>query len=128
MGYFMNMRGQNFTILNRNKERALSLLKGYAKGKTGMAWVEPSDITAAETLVEAFDKCRYEADVNADGDIYYICFVGEKFGDDEEIFRAIAPAVESGSFIEMEGGDGLLWRWVFNDGVCREVYGRIVWE
>jgi hypothetical protein len=59
--------------------------------------------------------------------IIYIHFTLEKLGDDHEILDAIAPAVENASCIEMSGEEGDLWRWVFKDGRCQEIFPKIIW-
>lgn len=132
MGYYMSMRNCEFTILNKNKQKALESLKEFASNKqkrnSNIAWSASSEIIASENLVEAFEACRYGVEENENGDIFYLYFNGEKLGDDEEIFNAIAPAVEDGSFIEMQGENGYLWRWVFQDGKCREIAAKVIWD
>jgi len=49
-----------------------------------------------------------------------ILFEGEKIGNESSFFKAIAPFVKEGSFIEMVGEDGEKWRWVFENGQCVE--------
>lgn len=58
--------------------------------------------------------------------IHGISFEGEnQDGTEHEMFNAIAPFVEPGSYIEMQGEDGAIWRWVFQDDTCIEKAAEI---
>ena len=128
MGYCINMTQSDFTILNGNKDKALKLLKGYAKKHKNISWVGSDVLINSNTLIEALEECRYEAEEDNEGNIVDISFTGNKLGEDEFIFNAIAPAVEDNSYIEMHGEDGCIWRWVFKGGQCKEVNGKIDWN
>lgn len=70
----------------------------------------------------------YTAELDDDGSIISLDFNGDKIAYDEDtIFQAIAPYVGDGSFIEMIGEDGERWRWVFEDGKCKEVRAKLTW-
>jgi hypothetical protein len=124
MGYCMNTRESNFRIKKENFDKALLAIKtldpsqgsGYSRSHSHFAWVEESEYKSAETLSQALDSWRWSAGISDSGDIDSIDFCGEKLGDDEILFQAIAPFVEAGSYIEMQGEDGEIWRWVFNAG------------
>lgn len=51
-----------------------------------------------------------------------------KLLDDENMLHVIAPYVEHGSYLEFEGEDGYIWRWVFKHKELYEVSAKIVWE
>lgn len=51
-----------------------------------------------------------------------------KITDEEDMFSAIAPFVEAGSWIEMVGEDNFMWRYVFDGKKCHEQDPEIVWE
>jgi hypothetical protein len=57
-----------------------------------------------------------------------IHFEGEKIGQEDLLFEAIAPWVRDGSYIEMSGEDDAMWRWFFHAGECHEVTPTIIWE
>ena len=57
-----------------------------------------------------------------------IQFEGEKIGDDQALFDAIAPWVKKGSYIEMHGEDGAIWRWTFDGEKCIEKSAKITFE
>jgi len=50
-----------------------------------------------------------------------------KLWDHDEMCKQIAPYVEDGSYIEMSGEDGAMWRWVFKHGECHEISAVITW-
>ena len=49
-------------------------------------------------------------------------FIGEKYGDEEIFFAALAPFVEKDSYISFEGEDGCKWTWCFNGKEVRQSY------
>jgi hypothetical protein len=70
----------------------------------------------------------YAPETDDDGNITSVDFYGDKVAYDEsDMFSKIAPFVADGSFIEMRGDDGDMWRWVFSGGAVREVRATITW-
>lgn len=67
----------------------------------------------------------YDFEFDSDGNIKEIEYIGEKLGDDYNLFRKVAPFARDRSFIEMHGEDGKQWRWIFKDGECREVTDKV---
>jgi len=132
MGYCMDQGETKFHVKAENKAKAhqavRSLLKETAKmgGESSFGgvvtcsfcWVDMDDFRAAKTLDAQLMTWRWEAE--ATGDIVGLDFRGEKLGDDEVLLKALAPFVESGSFIQMSGEDGHSWRWCFDDGKLSE--------
>ena len=127
MGYYMSNIGCDFTIKKENKQKALDLLKQLDKQRN-LNWIIKGAITKAETLSEAFEKCGWTIEEDDDGEVISIYFDGEKLGDEDAIFSAIASAVENDSYIEMGGEEGDRWRWWFRDGICKVVNAKIIWE
>lgn len=64
---------------------------------------------------------------NKDGDIDKISYEMEKMHDFDGFCNAIAPCVDSGSFLEFKGEDANVWRYVFRDGKWKEVRPVITW-
>ncbi|PSR31229.1 MAG: hypothetical protein C7B46_17060 [Sulfobacillus benefaciens] len=62
------------------------------------------------------------------GDLTPIDFAAEKPGDEAILFQALAPFVDAGSFVAMQGEDGDLWRWVFEGQQMREQFPQMTWE
>ena len=139
MGYCMDQRAADFTIKSENKGKALEAIKGLAtqtkrmgggssRGERWFSWVTTKEFVEAGTLLEAISAWRWEANESENGDITDIYFHGEKLGDDTIFLEAIAPYVEAGSYIEMQGEDGSIWRWVFDGRGVVEQAAKIVWE
>lgn len=121
----MEQRDQNFEIKAQQLQSAYDALCKWANYEDKY----PEELTLTSRFVKLMKDNDYEAvhDVFT-GDITEIWFVGDRLGNDYEMFKAIAPYVEHGSFIEFVGEGGTLWRWVFKQGEMREILGKIVWE
>lgn len=135
MGYGMDQREAVFTIKKENKSDALKAIRALAKeaGKmSGGSWLSTSretrhfswvdmEFVRAKTLEVALEAWRWEPVVDEKtGDITSLTFLGEKLGDDQVLWKAVAPFVESGSYISMYGEDGSNWVWRFVDGKFEE--------
>lgn len=129
MGYGMSQVCAKFTILCARKQEALKALKkmdpntkgkGFVLGKKEWAWVDQTTVNEAETLEEALEEWAFEASINEEGDIIDLTFISEKLGQEPEMFKVLAPFVESGSYIQMIGEDHSEWCWTFNNGTFKE--------
>jgi hypothetical protein len=131
MGYCIFQGDTKFRIKAANKAAALEAVRALAKdegrmsggaysssGRTShFSWVTTDDFALAKTLEVALEAWRWPAVVDEKtGDIVGIEHRGEKRGDDPVLWDAIAPFVESGSYIQMSGEDGNIWRWCFDNG------------
>ena len=131
MRYFMDqiVTGDDFIILKKDFKKALEVLKLLAKTKPELGRVDTTQIILySETLEDALNECRYGCKFDKDGNIQNVFFNGEKMGDDDTIFKTIAPFVQDGSFLEFKGEDNNHWRWVFKKGQMMEINPRTVWE
>lgn len=144
MGYHMNMRDQSFFVEKENFDKLAEAVRGmlkdvgekgggacYSGGKTVSKhyyWVNNSELEDANTAEKAFQAWRWDPEFDIEGNICGLEFEGEKLGDDEQFFQTIAPWVRDGSFIEMEGEDGTIWRWTFDDGKMTERTADIHWK
>ena len=130
MGYCMTIEDQEFLIKKKNMAGALAAIKAIV-GEGRFSWVNAKEYQDAETLEDALMAWRWppymNKSANPKGEIVNLEFDGEKSGDEDILFRAIAPCVESGSFISMRGADGCRWRWLFHKGELHEIYPEIVW-
>ena len=128
MGYAMHSEDAEFTIKPSNVAGALASIKALAGGETitdssgrHYSWVETREFVEAETLSQAMRAWRWVLVRNGEtGEIEGINFEGEKIGDEAALFGAIAPFVEPDSYIQMQGEDGALWRWLFDGKTCTE--------
>lgn len=129
MGYYMNlMEIEKFKIKKDNIEKAVKALNELGKNSSHLMWVN-ENIMATETDIEKLMReVRWEGFINEEGDFELEYFNGEKYGSDDDIFNTIAPYVEEGSYIQMQGEDGAMWRWIFKDGKCIEKAPKIIWD
>ena len=133
MGYYADQMDASFAINRKSFTKALKAIKALGKERGDMpygcfcSWVDMGFVDA-ENLMDAMEAWRWEVEIDEKGNISGVEFMGEKLGDDKVLFDAIAPFVKDGSYIEMQGGDGEMWRWVFKDGKCEEIYPKIHWD
>ena len=127
----MSQRDSVFKIKSQNKQACLEAIKklhGKETYESHFSWVD-EDFYEAKTLEKAFECWNWKIELDDKGeDVVGIYFEGKKLGDDELLFTTIAPFVESGSYIEMEGEECALWCWNFSDGKMVEKYPNIDWE
>ena len=114
MGYYMSQSDTSFTILAKNKEKALEAIKKLVGketikdgGGSHFSWVHTEDFINAATIEEALKEWRWIPTMNEAGDVESLKFSGEKYGDDMLLFKAIAKYVEKDSYITMRGEDGV---------------------
>jgi hypothetical protein len=144
----MSVMEASFIIPEKNKAGALEAIKklceqeqeiggggcstigtdGSRGWKKHFSWVDSSVLLKAETLYEAMEEWGWIIEEDDYGEVHDIYFEREKIGDEEYLFNAIAPFVEDGSYIQMHGEDDYIWRWVFINGECHDVGGRVVFD
>jgi hypothetical protein len=78
------------------------------------------------SIQEVFLAFLWEPQVSKSGDIVGVSFIGEKVGDEDALFRAVAPAVDAGSYIQVSSDEGENWRWVF-DGTRCDIVTPLCW-
>jgi hypothetical protein len=120
-------------IKKENADKVVEALREFAKNFTNkydnrIAWVDKDVLIESESIENSFEEIRYPLILDEDGDYTIDYFSGEKLGDDWETFRAIAPYVEDGSYLEVVGEDGEKWRWIFKNGQCDEKYPEVKWN
>lgn len=137
MGYYVNQIDSKFHIKKENYDNVLNAIKntsleinkmsgGSSSGQKWFSWVDMKELSESKTIFEAFDCWRWEVDEDEFG-INNIQFNGEKLGDEQVLFEAIASYVEKDSYIAMVGEDGDNWRWYFNGEACEEQKGKVVY-
>ena len=123
MGYSMSLQCIDCTVLD--PAGALQALKNMPDIR--YSWVNLREVRACATFAGALSVWRWDANPREEDTVELKSFEGEDSGSDFEMFKAIAPFVKSGSYIEMLGEDGERWRWVFDGTTCKEVYSTLVW-
>ena len=90
-------------------------------------WISAKDFSQAKTLEEMFGTLRWPVHIDEIG-IEEIDFSGEKLGDEDIFFSAIAPYVEEASYIMVANEEGEIWKWVFTGQVCKRQKARIIFD
>ena len=142
MGYHIQTMDKQFYIKNEDKSAALQAIKDlnkkeqelghggtYYNGKhtRHFSWVNSETVNEAKTLEDALCEWRWEPETDSDGNIVDIEFTGQKIGDEEYLFEAIASFVKEDSFIEFRGEDGEMWCLQFHGGMIEEKFAKITW-
>lgn len=130
MGYCVTVDADNFSFKHSKKKEIMRSIKNAIRNKEIIEerWVDFDKVLKQSTLEGVLDELRFELSFDNETETYKIEFWGEKFGGYEEsLFKTIAPYVNNG-YIEYIGEDGEKWRYIFKDGVCKEIYPKLVWE
>lgn len=128
MGYCISQIDAKFTIPRKHHVKALSAVKKLFATRFKRSYVTRDDADEWETLADAIESFGYTPELDSDYNIVGIEHHQEKMSDEESMFKAIAPYVDSGSYIEMYGDGGERWRWVFDDGKLEEINAILPWE
>lgn len=126
MGYCISLRDSSFEIKKSKMSGTAKAIRALANGRK-YSWVEPG-FSKLRSIEELFYAWGFDCERTRDGVIDCIGWEGEKSGDEEVLFAAIAPFVTKGSFLEWHGEDGKMWRFVFDGKTMKIVEAKIVWE
>lgn len=123
--------------LNIKKENFNKLKLKVIKESRDWEEIYPEDIAQMgemEDIKELFDMFYFQVirssqDYygNSNGDIINCYFNGEDLTNCFEFMNCIAPFVEEGCFIDFRA-DMDIWRWVFLNGECKEVFPELIFE
>lgn len=127
MGFSMSQAECKFHIDADDKGKALRAVKALVK-KTKVTWADEAEVEGAKNLCDAMAALNWEIEEDEGGAVVGIMFTGEKAGDEDKVFGALAPFVKDGSFIEMTGDEAAHWRWVFADGKCTHKSPTVTWS
>lgn len=129
MGYSMRQGDSRFKVQACNLAGALKALKGLAKeakqSGEGFRYVDTAKILAARTLEAHLKEWGWKPTFDEEDNWTAISFGCESLGDEKQLFQALAPFVEAGSFIVMHGAEGETWRWYFTGTDCVEQDGSV---
>ena len=94
------------------------------------AWMNGTSLEAGtcSSFEQAMRDWRYPVETDDNGNVIDINFSGEKLGDEDQLWSAIAPFVTAGSYIAMMGEDGSHWRWFFDGATATEHVGTVSYE
>jgi len=110
---------------------AVLLRKGELNMGYNMEQIDSSffiEAKNASKVLTGLKEQGYDVNIDDDGNIDELSFIGEKLYKQFELFEKLAPMVRDGSFLKYQGGDGTLWKWVFKGGKCHEVKSKVVWD
>ena len=124
MGIYISLREETFKMDANKKDKALAAIKKLCKKNKDYSWVENDKVLDAKTFEEAMQEWRYPVSVDEKGNVCQIEFIGEKLGDEEELFKAIAPFVKRGSYLVMEIEQDF-YKWAFDGKTFKEKCGHI---
>lgn len=122
MSYTMEQRNTEFFMDQANLEAARKALR---QAMEGFKWFNPKK---AHSLDDAVAQCDWALEFDDNDNVIGIEMLTEYQGEEKRIFDAIAPYVKAGSYIQMSGEDGSIWRWVFDGTSCREQKPVITWQ
>ena len=136
MGYDMDLVDCDFRIRKQNFARALTSLKALVSRPTkpdedfGPCFGWREELAKAETLDAALRLWGWKLETDSAKNVVGILLEGggKKFLNDDVLFETIAPFVEKGSFIEMQGADRSLWQWEFDGKKLVTKEGRVVYD
>lgn len=115
MGYCIEVElKQPIVIAHYNMDQCLEAINKLHETGRKYRWVSNPDNGKFNSLEEALDAWRYFCQKEPEG-VVITEFTGEKYGDCEVLYRAIAPFVSRG-LIVMTGEDGEQWKYVFDCG------------
>ena len=134
----------SITIKKENLDRAIDDLKSMMdalqsgskfKGQYmphHYVWVNTEKVLrlcAEKDLRGILDEWGYE--LSEDSELYSLDSRARwrrKWGDDEQLWKALAPVIEEGGYINWRGEDECYGRYEFSGGTLRELHGEIVWK
>lgn len=127
MGYYIDQKDEDFFIDAHNIPNVIAAIHKLSESKSQYSWVSDK-YREVKDIKELFKCWRWHVDQDDSGNIDSIYFEGQKLGDDDVLFRAIAPYVKDKSYIELHGEDNAIWRWAFKNGRFLETYPEITWN
>lgn len=125
MGYCVSVEVKDVRIRAANRERALRAAKSLSSVWRDMG-EEPGDYKTLEETLQVFGWETRTAPKT--GDLVFWCYCYDKLGDDDYLFRALAPYLEGGGEVHYRGEDGREWKYKFDKGQMQEVRSHRVWD
>lgn len=128
MGYNMHQVGSKFRILAANKKAAREAVKKVVLEENSRQG--SSEEVGSCSLADLASQVGWalEEDHDDTEDVVGIQFMSEKlWQSDVALMKALAPFVVAGSYVELVGGDGEKWRWVFDGSKMEEKRPKTTW-
>lgn len=129
MGCCITMEESNLKIVGKDNIEKVSEL--IIKNSSSFRWCDSVNENDENLLVDIFEAIRYDIEEVIENDqtieVKIIDFLGEKYGNEEEIFNLLAPYLEDG-YIQFYTDYGETFRLVVKDGVCEWKTPKMIWE
>jgi len=126
MGYAVNY-DINVQIAAENEAPTLAAINKLHESGEHYPWTGHPPPGGFQSLYQAFDAWRFDYDRAAGGQPGTLTyFTGEKCGDEEMLFEAIAPFAIGQ--IRALGEDGAQWGFDFEDGKLVPRTARVTWD
>lgn len=113
-----------FWIKPSDEQNVIDSIKNLVKRNKDLAWIDNKKVLNANTVTQILKEFYWDYDPIE----HTVELIGEKLGDDYVLFSTIAPYVVSGSYIELLGEDGTRWKWVFENGLMKELIAKISYD
>ena len=142
MGYNIFILETDFRVTKENTDLVLIAVKrlcqsqrilssggkaeNLASANQDLAFVKNGSVVNASNIYDALSELRWSPHLDDEGNIEGLEFTGEKLGDEQLLFDAIAAFVEDNSYIVVAGDGGKVWRWRFEGGKCHYEVGKVI--
>lgn len=133
MGYCVHLSGQKFFLHSSKIDECISNILSNKKLASEIVAAKRSikyfdNIPAIFQLVEMVNELwGFKFVPNKHGAIDKVLYELEKMHDHDGFCNAVAPYVESGSYLEFRGEDSAMWRYLFKDNTWTKVVPKVVW-
>lgn len=130
MGYCITVTDNQLKINKENFQNcvnAIISLHGQETYQDHFSWVD-RNFYQLNSLKDILNAWRWEPLYDESGNIQQLEFTGEKLGDDELLFKTLAPFIEPDSFINFRGEDNYHWQYAFDGKTMKELQGKVVYE
>lgn len=131
MGVRMKLVEQEFTIRQEYKQEALQDLKKFMEESDhtprdkSFSWLNGVDHTEWNTLEEALQDWRFKPVTDEEGNITELQFIGQKIGDEDQMFEVIKQYVDEESYLQFSYDTGNTETYTFRNG---QVENTGVWK
>lgn len=136
MGYYVNISESSIFIKKENFELCYEAMcalnndndikRGGAFGKDiqyvennewdqnkWFSWMDWNYPETCKTFVDILDALGFEYNLDEEGNLVYLTY-SSKIGQEDLFFKAIAPFINKGSYVNWMGEDNLMWQWYFD--------------
>lgn len=122
MGYYSELTYANIDISKELiRDMTMALARFLLENKKIREWYGINESVLKDDNIdvdELFESLGWGLDYDNEGNVDGMYTDPSKHYYELEIFNIIAPYVEAGSYLQMQGEDGDIWRWYFDGKHC----------